>query len=207
MSGHGIIVNNDTKLPFTFTYNPEEINSDKDINYFEAPNIGGSHHRMYFTGFSNKKISFNLRCIDMEDPAGVTKEIAFFEALSEPSPDVTGLVSSFFGNENYPPPKVLFGFGIGSIAPLMWDVVDIGIKASYFHSGEVRGVIGIPKVVDFSIELSLDEEDPLYKMNKIAKKAAQVYASSMSIAREAKHKSDGSRKEQPGLFSVLDLEL
>lgn len=207
MSGHGIIVNADTNLPFTFTYNPEDLSSDKDINYFETPNIGGSHHVMFFTGFSNKKIRFNIRTIDMESPSGVISDIAFFEALNEPSPGLLGIAGSFFGNENYPPPKVLFSFGIGSLVPLMWDVIDIGIKSSYFHAGKIRGVIGIPKVADISIELALDEEHPLYKVTQISKKASQVYASAISIAKEIKHNSEGKRKEQAGLYSVLDLEL
>lgn len=206
MSGHAIIINLGSFVPFVFTFNPEEVSTDKDINYHEAPNIGGSSRKLYFTGFSNKILKFAIRCIDMEDPFGVLKEISYFEALREPDMGILGISNLFGGNENYPPPQVLFGFGTGSLVPLIWDVTDIGIKGSYFHAGKVRGILGIPKVVDIDIELTLDEDNKLYKASKIARSAGVIYASVMSIAREVKTHSDNGRKEQPGFFNIFDLD-
>jgi len=198
--GHGIIVNLSSYLPFVFTYNPSEVSTTKKINYFSAPNIGGSHHKEFFTGFDNKTTSFNLICIDNEGILGVTEEMAFFEALRQPDPGLLGLVGAFSGNENYPPPQVLFNFGTGSLVPLVWTVKNVGIKASQFHGGQVRGLLGVPRRADISISLSLDEDNILNKANQVALKAAQIAGSIESITRETIARVNGKRREKPGII-------
>jgi hypothetical protein len=197
--GHGIIINLNTFLPFVFTYNPESVESKKKINYFMAPNIGGSFHEKFFTGFDNKTVNFNLRCVDMESPIGVSDEIAYFESLRQPAPGILDIASAFDGNENYPPPQVLFQFGV-SFVPLVWDVNSINIKASKFFDGHLRGLMGIPRMADISIELSLDEDNILYRVQRIADLALSITGSVESVAREIIHKIDNTRKEQPGIF-------
>ena len=197
--GHGTIVNLETYLPFIFTYNPEKVDSTKKINYFSAPNIGGSYHEKYFTGFENKEISFKLVCIDMDGPMGVTEEIAYFEALREPAPGILGIANIFESKTNYPPPQVLFQFGV-SVVPLVWDVVKVDIDASLFHDGHVRGVMGIPKRAEISISLSLDEGHVLNKANMIAKKASEIAGSAESVTKEIRSKSTGSRKDNSGSY-------
>lgn len=204
--GHGFIVNLGSYLPFIFTYNPTEVTTEKDINYFEAPNVGGSHHKMYFTGFSNKKASFTLDCIDMENPFGVLDQIAYFECLREPDAGLLGIAGSFFGNENYPPPQVLFNFGTGAIVPLVWDVGNIDITASLFYAGKIRGVMGIPKRAIVSCEFILDENSILFKANQIAKKMLQITGSALSMTKEVVHQTKGKRKEQTGILPNIDLE-
>ena len=76
--GHGIILNLDTYAPFIFTFNPQELESQKKINYAVTPNIGGASKRRYFSGFETKEVNFKLMCLDMESPTGVMEEIAFF---------------------------------------------------------------------------------------------------------------------------------
>src|SRR4030042_7161783 len=202
--GHGMIINMSSYSPFIFTYNPTEVETQKKVNYSVAPNIGGASKRRYFSGFDSKQVSFDLVCIDMESPTGVMDEISFFEALREPDPGIAGGWGMTYGNENYPPPQVLFQFGI-SYLPLVWDVLDVKISESYFYAGEVRGVIGIPKKVDIKIELALDEEHPINLANQIAKKADMYVASAKSITREILHKAKGSRKEMPGMFGAKGL--
>jgi len=199
--GHSYIMNLSNYLPFVFTFNPTEVKSSKKIHYAIAPNIGGASKKRYFSGFDSKEISFNLRCVDMESPIGVTDEIAFFEQLREPDP---GLFSGWFGgygNENFPPPKVLFQFGV-SIVPLVWDVLDVDIVSDHFTSGKVSGVFGFPKKCDVSIKLALDEEHFLNQANQVAKKAEMVAASAESIIREVLHQTKNTRKELPGIFSA-----
>ncbi|MFW9871949.1 MAG: hypothetical protein ACFFG0_02530 [Candidatus Thorarchaeota archaeon] len=198
--GHGIIINMSSWAPFIFTFNPTEIESKKKINYAVAPNIGGAYKKRYFSGFDAKEITFTLQCVDMEGPTGVSEEVAFFEQLREPDPGTFGIANSFFGNSNFPPPKVLFQFGT-SYVPLVWDVLDVQITESHFHSGHVRGILGIPKQAVISIQLSLDEGHTLNKANQIAKKAQMFAGSAKSIIREVLHKTQNTRKEMPGLFS------
>lgn len=198
--GHGIILNMDTWASFIFTFNPQEIETQKKINYAVTPNIGGAFKKKYFSGFETKEVNFTLMCLDMESPTGVMEEIAFFESLREPSAGVRGGWTLTYGNQNFPPPQVLFQFGV-SFVPLVWDVLDVSISESHFHSGMVRGIIGIPKKCEINIALSLVEDHPLNQANQIAKKAEMYAASAKSIAREVLYKRNRSRKEMPGIFS------
>lgn len=198
--GHGIIINYETFLPFVFTYNPESVTSNKKINYFNAPNIGGSSHEKFFSGFDNREVKLELICQDFQSPTGVQQEIAYFEELSEPSPGLLGIAGSFFGNENYPPPKVLYQFG-ESLVPMLYDPMDVSIQKTHFHDGQVRGIVGVPKRAVISLTLSLDENSILFKSNQIAKKALAVSGSVNSLLKEARHKATGVKKDHPGIFN------
>lgn len=197
--GHGIIINMSSYAPLVFTYNPESIETTKKINYAVAPNIGGAYKKRYFSGFDSKEVNVKLICIDKKSPTGVMAEIAYFEQLREPDPGITGLFT-LYGNQNYPPPQVLFQFGV-SFLPLVWDVLDIGITESHFHDGAVRGVIGVPKRCEIQLSLALDEGHPINQANQIAKKAEMYVASAKSIASELQYKINGKRKELPGIFT------
>lgn len=205
--GHGIIVNLSSWSTYVFMFNPVGIESTKKISYSIAPNIGGAYKKKYFAGFDAKEISFQLQIVDMESPIGVMDDVSFFEQLREPDPGILGGWGLSYGNENFPPPQVLFQFGSGYI-PLVWDVLNVDIKTSHFFSDEIRGIIGIPKNADISLKLGLVEDNILNQANQIAKKAATYAASAHSVARELVHKGvlskDGrpKRKEMPGIFKA-----
>jgi hypothetical protein len=201
--GHAIIINTSSWSPFVFQFNPGEIESDKKINYATAPNIGGAYKKKYFSGFDAKEISFTITCVNKIDPTGVMAEISFFEQLREPDPGILGGWGLTYGNVNFPPPQVLFQFGVSYI-PLVWDVTDVKISEGHFHSGMVRGIIGVPKMCQIKISLSLVEDDDFNKANQIAKKAAMYAASAKSILAEAIHRSKNTRKEASGLIPSVD---
>ena len=198
MPGHGTIINMSSMSPLTFEFNPTDIKTQKKINYVSAPNIGGAFKKKYFTGFDSKEISFKLTCIDMQSPMGVTNELAYFEQLREPDPGLLGGIISF-GNENYPPPQVIFQFG-QSFVPAVWDVLECSIDESHFHSGYVRGVLGIPKMFTVDLRLSLDEDNILNKANMIAKKVMAYSGAANSITREVLSNRRKKRKEATGMF-------
>ncbi|MCP4648819.1 MAG: hypothetical protein GY853_01885 [PVC group bacterium] len=183
--GHAIIINTSNWMPFIFQFNPESIETKKKISYATAPNIGGSSKKKYFSGFDAKEISFTIKCVDKESATGVMGEISYFEQLREPDPGLLGIANSFWGNENYPPPQVLFQFGV-SFIPLFWDVISVNITEDHFHSGMVRGMLGFPKVCEVEISLSLDEDGIFNKANQVAKKAAVIAATAKSTVRETK---------------------
>lgn len=199
MAGHSYLINLSNNLPFIFTFNPPSISDDRTIKYYVASNLGGAFHQKYFSGFDNKEVQFTLILHDNENPNGVMSEVAFFEQLREPDPGLFNIAGSFFGNENYPPPQVLFQYGQGMI-PLIWDVLSIGITKSHFYDGNIRGVMGIARRAEIEISLSLDEDNILNKANQVAKKASMLAGSVGSIAKEVLHKIHGKRKEQPGIF-------
>ena len=197
--GHGIIASktSDTYLPFIFQYNPTSITTEKKINYAVAPNIGGAFKKKYFSGFDTKEINFQLVCVDKISSTGVMSEISFFEHLREPDPGLDMPIGLTYGNVNYPPPQVLFQFGVG-YAPLFWDVLNVSITEDHFHSGHVRGVLGYPKMATIDITLSLIEDHNFNKANQIAKKAATIIAFQKNLIREGAHKVSNTRKENPG---------
>jgi len=199
--GHGILINYSSYSAFVFQFNPEKIEHEKKINYAIAPNIGGAYKRRYFSGFDSKEVNFKIMCVDMDSPLGVTEEVAFFEQLREPDPGITGGWGLSYGNVNYPPPQVIFQFGV-SLLPLVWDVLDVKISEDHFHSDLVRGILGVPKKCDIEISLSLDEDNVLNKANQVAKKAATYVASAKSALREFYHWRDGARKEKMGPLSI-----
>lgn len=201
--GHGIIINLSTSLPFIFTHNPIEISTQKKINYFEAPNIGGSSHKKFFTGFGNKQITASLICINKESPVGVSNEIAYFEALREPDLSLKDVFSFSGGNENYPPPQILWTFGTGSLVPLVYYVDDVSIKTSMIMDGPVTGVIGIPRRADITLQLSLDEDNVLNKANRMAQKAASIIASVESVVRDVKSRMSGGKREKISLIPKI----
>jgi len=198
--GHGAIVNMSSGSSFVFQYNPEKMDTEKKINYAVSPNIGGAYKKRYFSGFEAEEINFKIMCVDMDSPFGVTEEIAFFKQLREPDPGMTGGWGLDYGNVNFPPPQVLFQWGI-SLVPLVWDVLDIKINEDHFHADLVRGIMGIAKKCEVEISLALDEGHALNKMNQIAKKAMAYAATAKSAYREYAHLALGKRKERGMLLN------
>lgn len=192
--GHGIIMNMSSYLPFVFQWNPESVTTTKKINYVIAPNIGGSHKKRFFCGFDSGEIEFKIVCFDKTNPLGVSDQIGYFEQLRQPDPGLIGIAASFFGNENYPPPRVLFQFG-ASFIPLVWDIINIGIEKSHFFDDPIRGIIGIPKRAEISVNMALVEDHMINKANKIAEKASYVAGSAESLVREGFHFAGNGRKE------------
>jgi len=200
--GHGTIINETSYMPFIFQYNPQSLDDEKKINYVTLPNIGGSAKSSFFSGFDSKEISFKIVCQDFQDPTGVMSEIAYFEQLREPDPGLLGIAASFFGNENYPPPRVYFNWGV-SFMTLLWDVIEVRISKTHFHDGKIRGKIGIPKRCEINIKLRLIENHPLNKANKIAMKAQYIGGSIESVTKEIIHGVTGNRKEHVGIFPPM----
>jgi hypothetical protein len=192
--GHAIIINMSSGLPFVLQWNPQETKSTKKINYIVAPNIGGSHKKRYFAGFDSEEISFSIVCYDKRSPLGVKNQISYFKQLSSPDPGLIGIAGSFFGNENYPPPRILFQFGVAYV-PVVWDILDIEIEETHFFDDVVRGMIGIPKRAVIDITLSLVEDHILNKANQIAEKAGYAAGSIESVAREGLQYAGNHRKE------------
>lgn len=198
--GHGIIVNMSSMAPLVFEFNPEGIQTTKKINYSIAPNIGGAFKKRYFSGFESKEATFSLVCLDMTSPLGVMEEIAFFEQLREPDQGIT-LTPQLYGSQNFPPPRVLFQWGV-SFVPLVWDVLDIGIITSHHKSDAIGGLVGVPKRCEINLTLGLVEDHPLNLANEMAKKAALYAASAKSILREKRYKDTQGRKERQGTYGL-----
>jgi len=191
---HGTLTNLSNFLIYVFEYNPEEIVTSKQIDWFKAANIGGNARRMFFQAFDNKTVSFQVQAIDLKSTLGVQPDISFFESLRNPAPGLLGIANSFFGNRNFPPPKVLFQFG-AALIPMPWFVKNVDIVADMFKDGPISGDIGIPKRARFSISLELDEESDFFKANQIAEKASEIQGSANSIVRDLQKRLTSARPE------------
>jgi len=185
---HATILNLSSSLPYVFEFNPQEISSDKPINRYKAPNIGGASKRSYFTGFDNEEIQFILQILKFDAVTGVIPDCEYFSQLREPDAGIIGIAGSFFGNENYPPPKIAFSWGL-SMIPLVYNVLDVKIKKTHFRND------GIPNRAEVSLSFELDTENPLNKFNQIAKKAAVYAASVSSVTNEVRQLITGESKE------------
>ena len=190
----GTIINLSNFLVYSFQYNPESVPSSKQIDWFKAPNIGGNARRLFFQAFDNKTVSFQVQAIALKSRLGVQADISFFEALRNPAPGIMGIANSFFGNRNFPPPKVLFQFGAALIA-MPWYVMNIDITPDWFKDGPISGTVGIAKRVRFDVSLELDEDSDLFKANQIAEKASELAGSAGSVVRDLQERLNSARPE------------
>ncbi len=190
----GTILNLSNFLVYPFQYNPNEIATTKQIDWFKAPNIGGRARRLFFQNFDNKTVSFQVQAISIKNTLGVQDDISFFDALRNPAPGLLGIANSFFGNQNYPPPKVLFQFG-AALVPMPWFVRNVDITSDWFKDGPIIGDIGIPKRARFNVSLELDEESDFFKANQIAEKASEIQGSASAAIRDLQIRLNGGRPE------------
>jgi len=74
----GTLTNLSNFLVYSFQYNPEEITTSKQIDWFKAPNIGGNARRLFFQNFDNKTVNFQVQAIALKSTLGVQADISFF---------------------------------------------------------------------------------------------------------------------------------
>lgn len=196
---HGFIINMTNYLPYFFEFNPQEVTTGKQINYFYAPNIGNSDKQAFYTGSENESTTFSLEIIDMENPFGVINDVNYFRMLREPSPEWSNI---FDVGGSYPPAKVLYSFGTGNLVPQVYIVESINIITSLFKEGNISSMLGIPKRANIDITLALDENNIFNKANKYAMKISAMVGSATSITREMLNIVRGNRREQQGIFSA-----
>ncbi len=190
----GTLVNLSNFLVYPFQFNPEQMNTSKQMDWFKAPNIGGSARRLFFQNFDNKTANFQVQAIAQKNTLGVQTDVSFFEALRSPAPGLLGIANSFFGNQNFPPPKVLFQFG-AALIPMPWYVRNVDITLDWFKDGPVIGDIGIAKRARFDISLELDEESDFFKANQIAEKASEIAGSAGARVRDLQQRLNSARSE------------
>lgn len=179
MFNAGIIINLDEGSYYILESPPEDLKSQKEVSFVNLPNIGGHTREAFFAGFNAKTISLKITLIN-RGTMGVSNAMAWFEALSEPSPGLLGIANSFFGNANYPPPKVLWYWGTGSFVPQVWTPISCPVRPTHFNHDSQ---FGIPWRAEVDLTLQLDETTVFYQANQLAKKAQRIYASVESTMR------------------------
>jgi hypothetical protein len=137
---------------------PGDISDTKAINLNETSIPGLNFAPVNFGGNGNKKIKFTIPILKRNNTAGNSMALQQFRALRN---QATGLFN-LTGQQFTPNPKVLFYWGVGSV-PLIYFVKAV----DFSHKSQWQNQQGQPQYTDVSIELWLDETDPLYQAEKL----------------------------------------
>lgn len=155
--------------------NPSDISDNKSIVITETPIPGLNFAPINQSGQGNRKISFTLPVIKRNNTIGNTFQLKQFDNLRQKA---FGLASIFLRQGQFTPgPKVLFNWGIGSI-PLIWYVS----KVDFNHKAEFVNQLGNPCWTDVSLELILDEENPLNAGEEIYRKLTSLAGTILNVA-------------------------
>jgi hypothetical protein len=134
---------------------PDRITDSKGIVLTEQPVPGLNYQPIIPGGNANRKIGFTIPIVSRTPLVGNSPALALFEQLrNQVQSGVPGLDKRFNPN-----PKVLYMWGTGQIAlPCVVSRVDFDTRADMVNG------FGAPQHTEVSVELIVDESDPLYQM-------------------------------------------
>lgn len=150
---------------------PSDISDSKSILLTEVPIPGLNYSPIQPSGNGNRKISFTLPLLRRNNTIGNSLLLQQFHALRNQAVGFTNI----FNNQFNPNPKVLYFWGTGSV-PLVYFVskCDLTNKKLWVNQ------LGQPQYSEVSIELILDENDPIYKAEEIYRKASIITQQAVS---------------------------
>ncbi len=147
----------------TSTIIPGDITDSKDVILTEQPIPGLGFSPVASGGGGNRKISFTIPVIKRNNTVGNSLQIQQFFNLRERA---FGIKSIFLRQTQFAPnPKVLFSWGIGSV-PLPYFVK----KVDFVHKQGWVNALGNPQFSEVQVELWLDQNDPLFRAEELARK-------------------------------------
>jgi hypothetical protein len=141
---------------------PVEISDNKSIIFSETPVPGLPYSPVSYSGIGNRKLAFTLPLIGRNNTIGNVGTLKQFDNLRH---EVVGFLGIFGKGQFTRNPKVLYYWGIGSV-PLVYYVS----KCDFSHNSLMTNNFANPKYTNVSIELILDEEDPVNKMEEAYRK-------------------------------------
>jgi len=155
------------KALITSPFIPGDISDSKSVILAEIAIPGMSYQPVQSAGMGNRKISFTLGILKRDSIEGNKKVLAQFENLRNQS---FNFVNVFKGTSQFQSnPKVLYCWGVGAI-PLIWYVA----KCDFVHKQYWHNSLGSPQLTEVSIELWLDEKDPINKAEEVYRKMASI---------------------------------
>lgn len=150
---------------------PGDIKDSKEIFLTETPIPGLNYSPVQPAGNGNRKISFTLPLLKRNNTIGNSLMLQQFHALRN---QATGLLN-IFSNQFNPNPKVLYYWGTGSLPLEYWvNKCDLTNKQRWVNQ------MGQPQYSEVSIELILNENNPLYKAEELYRKISIYTQSSVS---------------------------
>ena len=149
---------------------PGDITDTKDIILSEQPIPGLPFAPIQSGGLGNRKISFTIDLIKKNNFVGNIAFLKQFDNLRHSRFSFKNIIqqtTQFTQN-----PKVLYNWGIGS-TPLVWYVK----KADPVHNSLFVNSFGQPQYSKISIELWLDEQDSINKMEEVFRQVESTIGS------------------------------
>lgn len=137
---------------------PGDISDTKNIALTETQIPGLNFAPITSGGNGNKKIKFTIPILKRNNTVGDSLIIQQFRALRNQASGLFNLT----GQQFTPNPKVLYYWGVGSV-PLIYYVKSV----DFTHKSMWHNQQGQPQYTVVSIELWLDETDPLYQAEKL----------------------------------------
>jgi hypothetical protein len=156
------------KQLITTKYIPSDISDTKSIVFTETP-IPGLNYEPVMPGHGgNRKVSFTLPLLYKTPGAGNVAILKQFDALRN------RLSVSIFGKKGRgyqfdSNPQVLYFWGTGSIPLVYWVS-----KCDASHKQGWVNEFGMPQYSEISIELILDESNPIYKAEELFRAVASI---------------------------------
>ena len=148
---------------------PSDIASGKEIVLTETPIPGLGFNPIQSGGMGNQKISFTLPLVKKNNSVGNVLMLKQFDNLRNPAFGLN-INSLFSKNQFIPNPQVVFFWGSGQGVPLVYYVK----KCDYVHKSSFTNAYGYTQYSEISMELWLDETNPLYLAEKLFRQAASV---------------------------------
>jgi hypothetical protein len=147
------------------TLPPSDITDRKAITLTETPIPGLNYSPLQPSNNGNRKISFTLPLIKRNNTLGNVGFIKQFDRLRNQSTGFLQVAAQQFT----PNPKVLYSWGIGSV-PLVYYVS----KCDFTHKQGWVAPSGNPMYSEVEMELTLDEENPLYQAEEMWRLVASL---------------------------------
>lgn len=150
-----------------------EISDVKNVIFTETPVLGNNYSPIASGGNGNRKLSMQIPVINrgLEGNIALLKQ---FDILRNKSRGWLGIAS---GNQWANNPKVLYYWGVGGV-PLEYYVT----KCEMSHSSNMVNALGIPQHSTVNLELTLDEESKLYKIEEMYRDITAVMGSVVTLA-------------------------
>ena len=164
----------DNKQLITTKHIPGDISDTKQIIFAETPVPGLPYSPVSYSGMGNRKISFTLPLIGRNNTVGNVPQLKQFDNLRH---EVVGFLGIFGKGQFIRNPKVLYYWGVGSV-PLVYYVS----KCDFAHKGQMMNNLANPRWTDMSVELTLDEEHAVNKMEDAYRKIMSVVGMAQGIA-------------------------
>jgi hypothetical protein len=186
---------------------PLETDSSRKINRTKRQVPGGATVASSFANMEDKIISFSFETGKYNAQFGIMDDYRFFDSLRKPRIDISGATSISSGTATAtgwdkakpftPNPKVLYGYGAGSMIPQVYFVDDVKIKTADPNK------YGYHQFMNVSITLSYDEANALNTAESTINGILSLVgvAGGISSALQTEGESNRYRKATIGMFS------